>query len=54
MKNYKQILAKRSTLEKIERDVTEEFIETIKKLQELGVDTNKLQFKDTIKMLSEK
>ena len=37
-----------------ERNVTQEFIDKIKKLQSIGVDTNKLVSRDTIESLAEK
>ena len=42
------------SLEKIERDTTQEFIEKIKLLQHIGVDTDKLLQKDTIDNLAQK
>ena len=42
------------SLEKIERDTTQEFIEKIKLLKTAGIDTNKLSRKDTILSLAKK
>ena len=42
------------SLEKIERDVTQEFIEKIEKLKEIGVDVTKMSTKDNIKKLAKK
>ena len=42
------------SLEKLKKDVTQEFIDKIKKLQSIGVDTNKLVRNDTIESLAKK
>ena len=50
----KRLLKLGISLDKIERNVVQEFIKKVEKLTEVGVDVSKMQSKDTIKTLSEK
>lgn len=53
-KQVKELLALGINKERKRRNITQEFIETIKKLKKVGVDINNIKFKDTIETLAKK